>query len=359
MKEEAQALHRLGRLDEAEKKYREVLAGFKNLTSPIHEDTMTVAYQLAELYAQLDRMIDADHVLDRLNRMSVEQLGFQHAKTRQHFYRVAELYQRWLRTEDAEVMLYRVFDAAGTTSPDFSTDFINLSTSTLPPIRNFVVDVTQDGGTRRREATNNANAHNGSSRDTFLLDEQSGLENMGTRSEPSALDLLLNSIKQYETSLERNGERLLRTHCAIVDLYERLNRPSDVQAALKHAEQSFWATIDLEVLRKESYLETCIEVTRLHIKWKQSQVADNLLEKVSRVAEVIFGADEHRVIPLLVRIGKMCWIEQSWEDAQNWFEQAYSISCSIYGLRHKLTGRLEKALEDKSWPHPLSDIDRY
>ena len=347
MKEEAQALHRSGNLNEAEKKYREALAGFEALASPIHKDTMAVAYQLADLYAQADRMLDADHVLDRLNRMCVERLGPQRVRTRQHFCRVAELYQKWLRPEDAEIMWYRVFEARGGEAVDsnLSADALDLSTSTLSPLQNAINDGTD--------------ACIGSSIGPTVIEGYLGVGNARIERKPLAMDLLSNLIKQYQSNPQENSERLLRAHCTSIDLYERFNRPDDVQAALIHAEQSFWAIVDLESVRTNSFLKICIELARLHIKFGHPRVAETVLEKVSRVAEAAFNMDDDRMITLFVRIGRMYWIESSWDDAREWFEQAYALSCSIHGVRCRSTKRLERALEERSCAFLLSDSEPY
>lgn len=62
--QEALVAERLGRLDEAEKKFRDTLAGFENLLSSTNLDIKAIAYRLASFYAKNDRMKDADAVFD-------------------------------------------------------------------------------------------------------------------------------------------------------------------------------------------------------------------------------------------------------------------------------------------------------
>ena len=64
MIKEADDLAHLGGTDDAEKKFRDALAGPKALLSPTHERTNALAYRLAEFYAQNERMNDADIVLN-------------------------------------------------------------------------------------------------------------------------------------------------------------------------------------------------------------------------------------------------------------------------------------------------------
>jgi hypothetical protein len=55
----------------AEEKYREALSEYQRLLSPTHHDTLELAYRLARFYAQQDRMMQADEVLDWMNRKIV------------------------------------------------------------------------------------------------------------------------------------------------------------------------------------------------------------------------------------------------------------------------------------------------
>ena len=64
MHKEGHSLEDDGKWNEAEAKFREALAGCQVLLSPATKHTGTYEYGLAELYAQHDRMKDADVLSD-------------------------------------------------------------------------------------------------------------------------------------------------------------------------------------------------------------------------------------------------------------------------------------------------------
>ena len=72
IRREAYRLESEGQSLSAEKKYREALAGFKNVLSPTHKDTVAIAYQLASFYANHGCMVNADLVLNWIGEKHVE-----------------------------------------------------------------------------------------------------------------------------------------------------------------------------------------------------------------------------------------------------------------------------------------------
>jgi hypothetical protein len=111
MQREARPLGEAGRYEDAEQKLRESLTGFEYLLSSTNECTLSVAYELAELYSQSARMIDADAVLQWISEQLAETFGLDHPKTTSHMVHVVDLYQRWGRTNDAVTILLRAMES--------------------------------------------------------------------------------------------------------------------------------------------------------------------------------------------------------------------------------------------------------
>lgn len=86
---EAEEFTLLGNMVEAEKKYRYTLARLSALLSPTHEETVSTAYRLAELYAQTGQMVRADRVLNWIGEKHIEYFGAEHSKTILHLMHVS------------------------------------------------------------------------------------------------------------------------------------------------------------------------------------------------------------------------------------------------------------------------------
>ena len=101
----AQGHIKSGEFQTAERLLLQVLKGYRFLLGPVHEEANEVVYALANLYAQNDRMPEADETIEGLSRELVKKLGYGHKRTQQHVLQAVELLNSWHREEDAMGLL--------------------------------------------------------------------------------------------------------------------------------------------------------------------------------------------------------------------------------------------------------------
>lgn len=351
MSREAHQLERLGHLEEAEEKFREVLAGFETLLSPTHEATSTAAYQLATFYAQHDRMNEADLVLDRMGEKFTERWGLKHKETLMHFLRVVELFNCWSRADDAVTLLYRVLDV-------YEKHYSGNSTATTGPNALSARDSQHQarrlriaGGQSQVEYAFGAFAQ---TYDPALLQYQLGLADAHVKAKDEAAEpLLLRIIEQCEAYPEKLAQEILRARYALVDLYQQLENDQQKGVALARAQNAFWSIVNSTTEKTKSVLEISTDIAKLHVQTGHYEAAEDICQRIGSEAERTFGTDDEVTIGILIRMGKIYQDGNRWSNARPWFERALAASMTANGLESKMTQDLEAALENKHYYVPL------
>jgi hypothetical protein len=118
---------RSGRADKAETKFRSTLEGFHHLLSATHPETVSIAYQLASLFAVQSRMQEADTVIDWLNQAHLEDFGIHHARTWDHVFNVCDMFRNWGRPEQAAELLEQFLHEADKKPRKLDSDFRDTS----------------------------------------------------------------------------------------------------------------------------------------------------------------------------------------------------------------------------------------
>ena len=335
---EAKEYEQLGNAEAAERKYREALSGYERLVSPTHHDTMELGYQLAQFYAKRDRMLQADQVLDWMNRKVVQQWGLTDDNTIAHFLRIADMYDDWSRKEDAAMLMYRLIDASRNPVPDPHSHVLpSLQTMTaeLPPARLLDLQTT-------------------TSKNVSIINYQLKVAKMQARTNArNAMAILLALIKLCEENLAELSTQLLHATCALVESADTMDDEGELEKALDAAMESCFKVLRHPVEKTDSMLEGAIAVADLHLENEREESAERILELVCSVVERKFGCDGGKMISILIRIGKVYESNSTWDLAKLWFEQALSATMTRFCKHQDLTEKLEKALEEKSFPHPV------
>jgi hypothetical protein len=347
IKHEAHQLNLEGKVHDAEKRFREALAGFENLLSPTHEYTNAVGYALAIFYAEHDRMDDADLVLNWMGQNHVERWGLDHQKTMTHFLHVAELFNSWSRNDDATTFLYRILDAW---DKHISTGARDNPTLNPEPHRVAQPQVIPLQPTPRQSRPEDMTRAFAETDDPRRVDYQLGLANARVATNDETIEpLLLRLIEQCEKHPRKLASQILQARCALVDLYRRLGDDEQATSALWQAQKALETVLASTTTKTEPLLNSCIEVARLHIKDDYSEVAEDMLQRIGDKAEDTFGTDHNVTIEILVCIGKIYQRGNMWTYAQPWFERALAASMTANGLENAMTKRLEVALENQHY----------
>jgi hypothetical protein len=349
LRKEAQELARQGKNMEAERIFREALAGLENLLPPTHDDTNSAAYQLAAFYAQHGRMKEADAVLGRVGEHHLEHWGINHKKTRSHIHRVADLYHSWDRQSDAIAFLCRAYSfydrlfnrsAAGEpNSSSLGSQPVIIRTVPTQPIRIQSVEPTapdEEAGT-----TNEAYGDQSSTGAVIKVEEPESTS-------------LLNLIDQFERYPESLGEETLLSHRTAINYCRAQQNEALLTEALDKSAQAFRNIFDASEPKSKAVIEAAVELAKSHLLSGKDESAGDMFLRIESEADESLGPDDHNTIAILIDIGKFYQDQQRWTDACPWFEHAFAASITKNGLENHLTQRLEAALDaeyyDVSFP---------
>lgn len=331
----------------------QTLRGYEVLLTPTHEDTVEVAYELAEFYARNDRMDDADSVIEWIGDKHLERWPPGHKKMRMHLIRVADMLHGWSRVDDAVSIISR---AANMFEKSFQSHFTDLTmfsgqhNSRLHSIRDehrkSVHFAGGDPPTQEDEDT------------STRIDYAVLLAMVRARAEDDEAEAcLLSLLDQCEKQPGRLSVQILEARGALVDLYKLLDKPDSVDKALSQIGNSFWAVFNSEAKKTPLLFETAIEVVSLLVKANRYSEAEPLFAKVELDVVQAFGDDNEFTISILIQIGKLFQAEKRWQDARPRFEQALAASMTAYGLESTMTKRLEDVLEKKTYIMPIPSFE--
>jgi len=339
MSREAKECEQLGNMETAERKYREALSGYERLLSPTHHDTLELGYQLAGFYAKQNRMLQADEVLDWMNRKVVGHWGLTNESSIAHFLRITNLYRSWSREEDATILMHRLVEASKYSISD------SLESSKLqdaPPSIQSMLKGRHDAIPILESAEDNdvANA------DQRLRLAKAQLTNSPSEVKGLALDLM----KRCEQNLPGLSVQLLKAACVLVKAAQAADDEEQTQEVLSNAAEACFTVLQHREENKRAVLEAAIEIVDLHVETEDAeseQSAEQILELISTQAERVFGVDGRETVFILIQIGLMYQSNGRWNKAKAWFEQAMSASMTQFCCHHPLTRILETALEEK------------
>ena len=348
MYHEAEELERLGRIEDAENKFREALSGFENLFSATHEDTTAVAYRLASLYAQNDRMKDADAVLDWITGNNIKRFGHINLETIEHLLHVVEMFYKWSRHEDTKAFLSRIIDVVN----EEPTDTLGEAARAHSLNSTKASDKFDKGQTRiisQQPQSSGDRMHTTDSSEPVIIDLELGVVNGFIKTNnKEAEPLLLRLIEKCERHPEDLAVQILRCRSALLYLYHNEDREK-MNEALDQSKEALWKILNSEQERTQSLFNAGAEIANWHVKTGRYRTANDVFIQIQSDAMETFGADSLRIISLFNRIGLFYQKEGRWEDAEPWFEQALVACYRTLGENSISTKRLEAALEKQHY----------
>jgi tetratricopeptide (TPR) repeat protein len=339
-----------GDFDNAETGYMNALEGHRYLLAPTHEDTVKVAYELANFYAEQRRMTDADNVIEELSQEFVERWGIKHRRTTQHVIKVVELLNSWNRETDALAFLARAHDVAGRAERDFedtgraqnNTRRIRKPKSRIPTHREQLESIRED-----------IVAHPNVS----MVDYGINIARRYAATDEPAVEAFL---KVTEDICNQNGPDLavqgLRARAERLTWYQKRNTITQNENAFTST-KAFFQTLwngwpwDREKIRSLDMLEASMEVASALLKASFSADATTIFRDVERKAAHVFGPDDERTIWTLITIGIVHQNARNWREAKPWFEQALAAALQAYDDDDGITKSLETAMEKEHFSY--------
>ena len=325
--------------DEAGVHFQEALAGCQFLLSPTHKYTKQLTYHLAQFYAKHDRMKDADTLLDWMSDSIVSQAGITDGNFTSHLLKIAELLRQWRRIEEAKTFGMAVVDLIY--ASQYEPESLAAATSTrIPHISDPKPSLSKTQQARDPQEfllpLDN----------TILMDSQLSLVMTYVEANEAGLEKsLLALIKKCEEEPQRLAAQLLQATSALVELYERLGDPTNLDKALKKTKDFLWK-FSIQDYQSLVYLpQVAVETAKVHAKYARHDSAVVMFEKIESTAAKAFGEDDNRMMFLLIGNGIWFHNQDRWKDGRPRFEQALSVALGKHGRGCALIERLEHFLE--------------
>ncbi|KAF1958926.1 hypothetical protein CC80DRAFT_533884 [Byssothecium circinans] len=308
----ARESHRKRDFDNAEAKFCEALEGHRHLLSPTHEETVKIAYELANFYASQDRMMDANRTLESVSEDFIERWGMSHKKTLQHGIDMVDLLKSWGREEDALALLAHAHDAVALTQDERQTRTRSngrqqvRAHSPASQLQNVVDDIASSPSSARID-------HGISTARTYAANMGSGVEKL---------------LKSIEGVCVRDRKtyavQSLQARAELLKMYNNEN------TSREHADAYSGATVLLEAvwdafswekekIRSLDVIEASLELASGLLKGG-SRSAGWLFRRIDEQAAIVFGWNDERTIWTLISIGLVHQNFQGWAAATPWFE---------------------------------------
>jgi tetratricopeptide (TPR) repeat protein len=334
LQEDAQNLAHLEQIEEAEDKFRQVLTGLEYLLSSTHDDTSTVAYELADFYAKNQRMHDADAVLDWLGREHIECWGFRNQKTAAHVLRVMQLYKKWSRSDEVVGLLNRTFGTS----------------ETLPLYGDEKSPKTSDQLNKARTpASRGMNGVGERVIDLSRFAYQLTIAKQQVKPSHKKVEpLLLRLISQSENNQEAIPvSQLFDAKCTLAQLYQSHSDLHKLYPALKDAQETFLKALTMEPKHLGMVLKISIHLVNMFLNAELEQEAESMLQLIEKITIDVLDEVESDFVDILVALGKLYQDHDKWNKAELHFQHALAISMRIHGLECRVVRILEAALENR------------
>ncbi|KAK6860716.1 hypothetical protein PG995_004352 [Apiospora arundinis] len=346
-----------GRHQKAEDGLQQVLDGMNHVLGRTNEDTVQVAYQLADLYATTARTEAAIEVLEALLRAHVHVWGYEDNRTQANTLKTVELLEAWGRHADA-------------------LGILSLSKELLQASRSHRVSVSRQGrrgkgkGVSDRQASiPSLDTAGASQADISALTPPEVDRHLATlRPRIAAKDMacknLLSAIIRRCEGHQGFHLQELRTHGEMVMLLQKLGQAEEKQYACYNALQSFynaWSTFDWEKNEIETFdfLEAILQLAANLLKCGLGRDAKQVFRQVSDKATDVFGSDDERTVWVLITVGIVYQTHMTWDDAGEWFEEAFAAASrnDEWDEKDGIVISLQRALDNHHFSY-ISDEGR-
>lgn len=97
-----------GDLQLAETRKREALSGYETLLSPTNDDSLKIGYQLANVCAMQERILQADEILEQISKNVAVRWSLSHPRSEHHHRKICDLFKTWPREKDAQHLMRRL-----------------------------------------------------------------------------------------------------------------------------------------------------------------------------------------------------------------------------------------------------------
>ena len=347
-----------GKSDVAEQTLKQVVVGLNHVLGKTNEDTIKAKYNLASLFAESGQMEEAIDIVEEVIQDHLDLCGYKDKKTQQNVLQAVELLNGWNRQADALSLL------------SLSKEVL-YSSSDTHSVRKAGVRAGKKRDTLRRHITDN-----------FQTDLSAVIESITEDSSPGRFDYGLEVARMHVASKDQGAEGLiqamisqseghpdlaiqhLKAHAELLKLYDKLDQATEKSAAFETALGSFrevweayiWEEDTIESLDfAEAALQLAANVLKCFVQADVKKIFRDVVDKASAV----FGYDDERTVWILITIGLVYQTHMTWDDAEEWFQEAFSAALAnpAWGPKDGIVRSLQNAMDHNHFSY-VSDEGR-
>ncbi|RYP62306.1 hypothetical protein DL771_009791 [Monosporascus sp. 5C6A] len=333
-----------GRLQEAEGAFQQALIGMSHVLGETNEDTLKVSYDLADLYATSGRIKEAMAIVEKSIQAHAHRWGYEDKRTQQSVLQAVELLNAWDRQADAMGLLSLSKDLLSSIG---SYDPPSAANQTTGEGRSAQA-LTQDSSEKLTQITQSILAQ------ATPADVDYGLRVARTHvaaNDQAAEGILLAIISQCEGQ-DRFYAQNLHARAELLKLYGRLDQVEEKSAAFEHAFlclNKVWDAYEWDEDEIESFdcMEAALQLAANVLRCGYRTEARRAFLQASEKASALFGADDERTVWVLITIGIVYQTHMTWDDAEEWFEEAFAAASrnEEWGPKDGIVMSLQRALD--------------
>lgn len=348
-----------GGADEAEHRLERAWNGLRHISGVTHEDTNKVAYSLASLYADTGHMDKAVALVERVIQDHVRTLGYKSKVTHQRILQAAEILNGWNRHAEALGLLARSKELLEKSEPDRPRRPRKANKARRVKGRGRATDTGPDNEVSLILADGFGDSDIERINWGLTVARRRVMAGSGTA------EVLLEAIIAH---CEKHPEENLRQHIVargeLLALYKKLDVVNQHAAVFQDAINALkktWEHVDWDedLLEHFEIMEASLQLIANMLKCGYQDASQLLFEEASEIAARAFGGTDERTIWILITIGIVYQTHMEWDDARNWFEQAFARALDEWGPDSKegVVKSLEVALDREHFSY-VSDEGR-
>lgn len=347
-----------GKFAEAEDMFSQVFLGSCHLLGNANEDTVKVAYNLADLYADSGRMKEAVDMVEKVIQNHLEQWGHEDKRTQQNVLHAIELLNGWNRQADAlallslsEHLLQSSISSRGDRRAPKHSNKKGKSAQT---------SISTDSRPDLAEVTESILANLNPAKVEYGL----GVARTHIAAKDQAIEgLLLAMIAQCEGQPEL-GIQHLKARAELLKLYEKMGTADDHNDAFENALRALeraWEGYGWNEEKIESldFMEASLQLVANMLKCGYRKQSRRIFLKASEMATTVFGSDDERTVWVLITIGLVYQTHMTWDDAEDWFQEAFAAALrnKTWGPKDGIVRSLQNAIDHEHFSY-VSDEGR-
>lgn len=347
-----------GRANEAEDMLHQVFLGLSQVLGKTNEDTVKVAYNLADLYAESGRMDEAIAMIEEVIEYHLTTYGWKDQKTQQNVLHAVELLNGWNRQTDALSLL------------SLSKELLKSSYS-APNAREADSLVGKKGKGVQSSIQNGSQSEISDAMHAVFEEPSPARVDYGlgvVRTHVAAKDraaegLLMAIISQCKDKSEL-GIQHLKAHGELLKLYDRLGEAYEHGAEFEAAFENLNIAWEAHGWKEDSiesfdFMEAALQLVANSLKCGYQLQARRMFRKASEMASALFGSSDERTVWVLITIGLVYQTHMTWDYAEEWFEEAFAAALANkeWGPKDGIVRSLQNAMDHHHFSY-VSDEGR-